>query len=79
MVNRKNHRRFAIKPVKRDIAAVTKGDEPFAKLGIHLLNRPTDFGLIAQDIHTFADGFRRAAGSGWVLVGKEIVQPLDIS
>ena len=71
MAKREDHRRLAIKPVKRDIATVTECDEPLAELGLHVFDRPPGARLIAQGVHAFADGFGRAAGRVRVLVGKE--------
>ena len=78
MTNGKDDRSFSIEPVKRHIAAVAKGDKPLAELRFHIFDRPTHPGLIAQDVHAFADRLGGAARCVRVLVGKEVVKSFDI-
>ena len=70
MPNRKDHRRFAAKPIERHISALTKGDEPLAKLRIHVLDGSPDTWLVGKDVHALADGFDSATGCVRVLFGK---------
>ena len=78
MPHGQDHRRFAVKPVEGHISAVTEGDEPLAKLRIHVLDGTPDTWLVGKDAHALANGFGRTTGCVRVLFGKEMVEAFNI-
>ena len=78
MTDSEDNRRLAVKTIERHISAIAKGDQPLAELWLHVLNRATNTGLIAQNLHSLPNRLGRTARGIGVLVGKEPIQPFDI-
>lgn len=78
MTQRHDDRGLPIVMVQSDITATTKSYRPLPVFGIHDLNRPSNFRVLCQYIHTLAndsDGlFRRL----WIFFLKEAIYALNV-
>ena len=78
MAHGQNGYSFAIEVVKRDIATISKVDEPFSKFGFHTIDRTADAWLTHEHLHTDADRSHSPARGVRILRREKAIQALYI-
>ena len=79
MADREDNNQVTINTVPSDITAISKVDQPFAKIFGQIVYQATHARLCAERFHTLAYGFTRPARGIRVLGTQEIPEALQIS
>ena len=72
MTHGQNNGSLRIEAIQRDVTAASKGDEPLAKLWIHVLHWAPCPRLITQDLHPLTDGLGGTACCVRIFLGKNL-------
>jgi len=74
MAHGENYYFFAVEVIQRNVSSVSEFDDPLAKLWRQLVEWTAHLRMLAQRLHSLADGFDGALGCVATLGSQEIVQ-----
>src|SRR5579859_4185890 len=79
MADSKKHDFLTVVPIKNNVCALSELDHPFTELGRQFVNRATNLGVVAENLHSLPDSFDRAPCCFAALCGEKIVKAKNVA